>query len=152
MTYAPVHAKRQLSPKGALSSTQNDNIQASALAGRAPQNRAVASLEPTRVALSKKNASRAGKTLTNSLLLEAGGPEGPQNRCSRARETTTFAKRYALVYVKRYYLKLGPCWDAPRTAQGVGTFMPERPHPTPAGKSMAEHPAVREWQSGGGGP
>jgi hypothetical protein len=100
----------------------------------------------------KKKASRAGKTLTNSLLLETGGPEGPQNRCSRVRETTTFAKRYALVYVKRYYLKLGPCWDAPRTAQGVGTFMPERPHPTPARKSMAEHPVVREWQSGGGGP
>ena len=46
-------------------------------------------------------ASRAGKTLINSVQLETGGPEGPQNRCSRARETTTFSNSYALVYVKR---------------------------------------------------
>jgi hypothetical protein len=49
----------------------------------------------------KKIASRAGKTLINSVQLESGGPEGPQNRCSRARETTTFSNRYALVYVKQ---------------------------------------------------
>ena len=61
------------------------------------------------------------------MLLETGGPEGPQNRCSRVRETTTFAKRYALVYVKRYYLKLGPCWDGPGVAQVDGTVTPERP-------------------------
>ena len=72
-------------------------------------------------------ASRAGKRLINSAQLETGEPEGPQNRCSRARETPTFSKRYALVYVKRYYLKLGPYWDGPGAAQGMGTVTPWRP-------------------------
>ena len=79
--------------------------------GEPLENRAGASLELTRAGRPKNIASRAGKTLINSVQLETGEPEGPQNRCSRVRETTTFSQRYALVYVKRYYLKLGPCWD-----------------------------------------
>ena len=92
--------------------------------GEPLENRAGASLELTRAGRPKNIASRAGKMLINSAQLETGGPEGPQNRCSRACETTTFSKRYALAYVKRYYLKLGPCWDGPRAAQGIGTVMP----------------------------
>ena len=63
----------------------------------------------------------------NSVQLETGGPEGPQNRCSHVGETTTFPKRYALVQVKQYYLQFGSCWDGPGLAQGVGRFLPERP-------------------------
>ena len=92
--------------------------------GEPLENGAGASLELMRAGRQKNIVSRAGKTLINSAKLETRGPEGPQNRCFRAHETTTFSKRYALVYVKRYYLKLGPCWDGPGAAPGIGTVMP----------------------------
>ena len=38
---------------------------------------------------------------------------------------TGFPKRYALVYVKPYYLKLGPYLDVPGAALGLETAMPE---------------------------
>ena len=74
------------------------------------------------------------------MQLETGGPEGPQNRCSRAGETTTFPKRYALVYVyvKQYYLQLGPCWDGPGLAQGVGAVF-ARAAPCRPESGMATH-------------
>ena len=52
--------------------------------------------------------ARAGKTHINYVQLEAGAPKGPQNRRSRAGETTTFSKRCALVYAKRQHSGIGP--------------------------------------------
>ena len=106
--------------------------------GEPLQNRAGTDLALTQADGPQNIASRAGKTLISFVQLETGGPEGPQNRCSRAGETTTFPKRYALVYVKRYYLKLGPCWDGPGLAQGVGAVF-ARAAPCRAESGMATH-------------
>jgi hypothetical protein len=49
----------------------------------------------------KKIASHAGKTLINFCALGNEGPGGLQKQCSHARETATFSKRHAPVYVKQ---------------------------------------------------
>ena len=80
----------------------------------------------------KKNASRAGKMLIHSARLENGGCGGPRNQCSRAREMTSFLKRYALVYVKRYYSNLGPRGGGPGDPSGRGQQCLRQPHAEPS--------------------
>jgi len=52
-------------------------------------------------AAQKKIASHAGKTLINFCALGNEGPGGLQKQCSHVRETATFSKRHAPVYVKQ---------------------------------------------------
>ena len=73
----------------------------------------------------KKVPSRAGKTLIKSARSDNGEPGGSHNLCSRANKMLGFSKRYAVVYVKPSYLKLGPCLDVPWAALGLETAMPE---------------------------
>ena len=57
-------------------------------------------LSLTRAGRPKKIASRAGETLIKTARVETGRPAAPKKQCSRLRETASFCKRYAPVYVK----------------------------------------------------
>ena len=120
-TGASVYAKRPLSVKGVLPLTRNTTFHTLPPAG--------VTLEPPLAEPSwaarpkrepggqKKIASRAGKTLINFAPLGNGGPGGLQKWCSRARETPTFSKRCAPVYVKHSLGKQGWSTRPPQDTQ-----------------------------------
>ncbi len=123
-TGAPVYAKRPLSVKGALPLTRNTTFHTLPPAG-VPLEPPLA--EPSWAARpkrepggQKKIASRAGQTLINFTPLGNGGPGGLQKRCSRVRETPTFSKRCAPVYVKHPLGKQGWSTRPPQDTQPAG--------------------------------
>ena len=102
------------------------------LSGSGPRKASPSKTEPGQPGT---NASRTAKKILPPVQVKrlpipcagnwrARGPSEPRLPCRR---NDDFSKRYALVYVKRYYLKLGPCWDGPGVAQVDGTVTPERP-------------------------
>ena len=72
--------------------------------GPSKPSRTQPSAHPSRTT-KQKVASRAGETLINFARLETGWLVAPQKWCSHARETASFSKRYAPVYVKRPFVK-----------------------------------------------
>ena len=85
----------------------------------------------------KKKASRAGKTRINFASLGNEAPGGPQNWCSRARETLTFSKRCAPVYVKQLLGKQDCPTRLPRDIE------PDPNHGKP--KSFGRSGKVTSW-------